>query len=212
MHGQVFLVGQLLHGAFEDHADQAHDVVPFLVTVGAAVDVEASNVHAPDGEGFPGGGPAANFPFQRHPAGQARQGVGGQVLPAALERALHPGQQFQGVVGFGDVFVGAQFETGDFVAGVPQAGEQNDRDEASGRVLAQALTHFETVHPRQQHVQENQIRELPPGRFEGLFSVDGGEDLVGVLPQQGAQHIDLPGVVFGDENARRGIDHSSPSR
>jgi hypothetical protein len=77
---------------------------------------------------------------------------------------------------------------------------------------AQPLQHFESGHPRQSHIEDQQVKRLRDER--GVGGVAASDDVDGVTPgtQRARQAIRQHGVVFGNQDAHEGPVCLCPSR
>ena len=105
-------------------------------------------------------------------------------VPAQI--GLHPGGQFQGVKGFGDIVIRPNVQPQNLVRVLGLGGENNDGDTAA---LPNLKGCPDTVQFRHHNVHDQQVNVLLFQHLNGLFSVVGLVDMMVVLAQ-----IDLYGV------------------
>ncbi len=98
-------------------------------------------------------------------------------LLTSFDELAHAQDEFAGAERFGDVVVGAQLEAKDAVNLGGLGSEHNDRDAGGGGVAAQEFADLEPVDLGEHDVEEDEIRGLEPGRFEGRGAVVGGDDI-----------------------------------
>ena len=88
-------------------------------------------------------------------------------LVVAAQNGLHPGQELRDLKGLDDVVVGPQAQALDPVLHRAAGGDEDDGDLQGGQVLHQ----LEAVHPREHHVQEDQVVPLGLHRVGGVGAV-----------------------------------------
>ena len=137
---------------------------------GVVIHFEAVNIKHTDGKRKAQSDCFAPFrgavPFIPAPVGNPRQLVGHRLLlnlPAItvqLDMRVDPCLDNQGFKGLSDIVDRTQNETALLVCHAGQAGNQNDRDALRNDLFLQFLQQRKPVHPRHDHVQQNE-RKAP---------------------------------------------------
>ena len=110
-----------------------------------------------------------------------RQPVAGHLQ---FELGAHPRQHDRRVDRLGDVIDRAQFESAFLVLGGVHRGDEDDRDLARGRVLAQVLQDLVAVHLGHHHVEQDQVgTRVGHRRTQGPGAGIGGADAILRLQQ-----------------------------
>ena len=131
-----------------------------------------------------------------HPA-QHAEAVGAQG-------GAHPGQQFAGAKGFGDVIVGSQIQRLDLVL---LGGAGREHDDGGQELLPHKTDELQTVPVRQAQIQDDEIRIV--GGEQGLAhgAGVGNKGLIAVGLQQRLNKAADVGLVFHDQNLEFVIAH-----
>ena len=119
----------------------------------------------------------------RHLAGDVYF-AGGRVAHAQLvhhdlepRERTHPREQGDVVDRLGQEVVGARLEAAHPIGGIGQGRDHDDGDVPRLRVRPEPLGDLETVHARHHDVEQNEIRRLGVGHFEGGGPVARGKHL-----------------------------------
>jgi hypothetical protein len=134
----------------------------------------------------------------------AEDGVGGFQFVGEFfqaEQRLHAGDEFFGQDGFVEEVVGAGFDAAHFVGAVAESGDEDEGNQARGRVIFQAAAEIVTGLAGHHDVGEDEVGELAANFGFGLFGVGGGDDVVSAHGQQLAHEASDAGLVVDDQNA-----------
>lgn len=136
-----------------------------------------------------------------HQPAHGQHTVGGVVAgraPGAAQQRTHPGHQFPGAVGLGDVVVRAEVEAEQQIV---LGGARGQHQHRHLPVLGpQDAHHVQAVGPGHHHVQDQQVRLPLPDRFQGREAVADGGDRMPFAFQVAAQEFGLLLIVFGDDH------------
>ena len=131
-------------------------------------------------------------------ADDAPAGRVGQVAVRAAQQRLDAAHQLAQAERLGQVVVGAKLEADDLVHLLVARGQEQHRRLVAG--AAHAAQHLESVHARQTHVEDHQIRGVARRDLEALFAVARDGDLVALL-LEGVLDAARDGVlVFDDQD------------
>jgi hypothetical protein len=97
-------------------------------------------------------------------------------IAGAAQQRFDARQQFERLEGLGEVIVGAQFQSYDFVRQLTTCGEHQDR--RIDPALAQVAAHVKTALPRKHHVENHHIEVSRAGAFQSVSSGGGALKLV----------------------------------
>ena len=137
-------------------------------------------------------------------AESAENGVGGFQFVSEFfqaEQRLHAGDEFFGEDGLVEEVVGAGFDAAHFVAAVAESGDQDEGNQARGRIIFQAAAEIVAGLAGHHHVGEDQVGKLVADFGFGLLGVRGGDHVVAAHGQQLAHQAGDAGLVVDDQDA-----------
>src|SRR5262249_39758836 len=117
------------------------------------------------------------------------------------EEALDAQDQFPRAEGFGDVVVGAEFQTENPIHLRGLGGEHDDRDGGRAGVAPEDFANFQAVHSGDHQVEDDKVGQQVAGFLQGFFAVDCGGDLVTGTFEVEAHQFDGIRLV---------VDHKNP--
>ena len=116
----------------------------------------------------------------------------------APQHGLHPARELADRERLGDVVVGAELEAEDLVGLLGLRGEHDDRHRAA---RADRAAHVEAVHPRQHHVEHDEVEVVLAQPVERLAPVERGDDVVALLAQRVGQKLLDGQLVVHEQDA-----------
>ena len=138
-------------------------------------------------------------------AERAQNGVGGfQFVGEFLqaEQGLHAGDEFFGEDWLVQEVVGSGFDAAHFVGAVAESGDEDEGNQARGRVIFQTAAEIVAGFAGHHHVGEDQVGMLMADFGFGLLGVGGGDHVIAAHGQQLAHQAGDAGLVVDDQDAR----------
>jgi hypothetical protein len=147
--------------------------------------------------------------LERGVVGRAEFQVGGrELLVRQLEPAVpiqtrdraHPRAQFETAHRFGDEIVCPGFQAGKAGFLIVQHGDHHDGHAAHIQIGPQAAAHLVAIDLRQHHVEEHDIRAHRDGLLDGLQTVAGLDEIVGLAREHACQRHAARLLVVHDQH------------
>jgi hypothetical protein len=127
-------------------------------------------------------------------------------MSVALENVTQPQQNFPDIERFGDVVVGAVFQSDHSIKRLIAPGDHDNRKVSLG---ADFLRDFQTTHLTKPKIERYQVNRILCEAAHCLIPVSGLEDFEAFVGQRSTQHSSHSRFVVDDQNARP--DHLLPS-
>ena len=127
-----------------------------------------------------------------------------------FQMGLHPLEEFGGLERLGDIVNCPQLEPLDQVIGLYLGGEKNDRNLPSLGMFLEPPAGFEAVHFGHHDIEQDQVWYHLGDLLERLHAVLGDVELVPLLAQDGAQHLDILQGIVDDQDVWFSVFYHGP--